>query len=61
MATRNPITGDLIQTKPSSSYADNFDNIFRKKSETEEVDVGDLDEALRELEAIIESRREKVK
>ena len=29
MASKNSITGDLIKTKPSSTYADNFDSIFR--------------------------------
>jgi hypothetical protein len=31
MTTTNPITGDLIQTKPSAKYADNYDAIFRKE------------------------------
>jgi hypothetical protein len=30
MATKNPITGDLIKSKYSDSYADKFDAIFRK-------------------------------
>jgi hypothetical protein len=31
MVARNDITGDVIQTKgASSSYRDNYDNIFRK-------------------------------
>lgn len=65
MATnRNPITGDKIITKPKSkSFDENFDNIFRKPKE-EPIFVGnddDLDEALRELESIIEARREKIK
>lgn len=29
MATKNDITGDLIKTKLSDTYADNFDSIFR--------------------------------
>ena len=35
MATTNPITGDEIRTKPSNTYADNFDSIFRKPQETD--------------------------
>lgn len=30
MVAKNDITGDSIQSKPSSAYADNFDRIFRK-------------------------------
>jgi hypothetical protein len=31
MTTRNPITGDPIQTKPASdNYRENFDRIFRR-------------------------------
>ncbi len=29
MSSKNPITGDLIKSKPSDTYADNFDAIFR--------------------------------
>ena len=29
MSSKNEITGDLIKTKPSDTYADNFDAIFR--------------------------------
>ena len=29
MSSKNDVTGDLIKTKPSSTYADNFDSIFR--------------------------------
>lgn len=28
---KNNITGDLIKTKPSNMYSDNYDGIFRKK------------------------------
>ena len=35
MATRNEHTGDEIRTKPSSTYAGNFDAIFRKPQETD--------------------------
>jgi len=31
MAAHNEHTGDLIQTKPSAKYADNYDAIFRKE------------------------------
>lgn len=31
MTATNPITGDKIQTKPSTKYADNYDAIFGKK------------------------------
>ena len=31
MSAKNDITGDKIQTKPSTSYADNYDAIFSKK------------------------------
>ena len=30
MPNKNSITGDSIVTKPSKTYADNFDSIFRK-------------------------------
>jgi 1,2-phenylacetyl-CoA epoxidase PaaB subunit len=31
MTTRNPITGDPIQTKPATdNYRENFDRVFRK-------------------------------
>ena len=30
MATKNPITGDLIQSIPTKQYSDNYDAIFRK-------------------------------
>jgi len=34
MATKNDITGDLIQSKVNSkAYQDNYDAIFRKKDE----------------------------
>ena len=29
MSSKNDVTGDLIKSKPSSTYADNFDAIFR--------------------------------
>ena len=41
MNKHNLITGDLMQTKPSKTYADNFDAIFRKPKE--EVVVDDVD------------------
>jgi len=31
MASHNEHTGDAIQTKPSTKYADNYDAIFRKE------------------------------
>ena len=37
MNKHNLITGDLMQTKPSKTYADNFDAIFRKPEEKKEV------------------------
>ena len=33
--SKNDITGDKIQTKPSTKYADNFDKIFRNKPSLE--------------------------
>jgi hypothetical protein len=30
MSSKNEHTGDLIKTKPSDTYADNFDAIFRQ-------------------------------
>lgn len=30
MTAKNDITGDAIKTKPSTSYADNYDAIFRQ-------------------------------
>jgi len=33
MSNYNDITGDKLQTKPSKTYADNFDGIFRKPKE----------------------------
>ena len=30
MATKNPITGDTIQSIPTKQYSDNYDAIFRK-------------------------------
>ena len=43
MVARNDITGDAIQTKgTSSSYRDNYDNIFRKnKMQIRAKDNGD--------------------
>ena len=39
MVARNDITGDAIQTKSaSSSYRDNYDNIFRKNKMTPSVE-----------------------
>jgi hypothetical protein len=38
MTTTNPITGDLIKTKPASeNYRDNFDRIFRQTKEIMEA------------------------
>jgi hypothetical protein len=49
MTSRNPITGDSIKTKPSSSYADKFDSIFRKPKEEDLIEAKDkLDEELQE-------------
>ena len=39
MATRNPITNDLIKSKYSSSYADKFDAIFRKPKKMTEQEL----------------------
>lgn len=39
-ASKNDITGDKIQTKPSKAYADNYDAIFRKA--TIKLDINDL-------------------
>lgn len=32
MATTNDITGDLLVSKSSEAYRDNYDRIFRKKA-----------------------------
>lgn len=32
MATKNDITGDLIQSKPSKTYSDNWEKIFGKST-----------------------------
>jgi hypothetical protein len=38
MTTRNPITGDAIQTKPATdTYRKNFDRIFRQTKEIMEA------------------------
>ena len=29
MSSKNDVTGDSIKSKPSNTYADNFDSIFR--------------------------------
>ena len=42
MNKHNLITGDLMQTKPSKTYADNFDAIFRKPKEEVVVDDEDV-------------------
>ena len=42
MNKHNLITGDLMQTKPSKTYADNFDAICRKPKK-EEVVVEELE------------------
>ena len=36
MTAKNDITGDKIQTKSSSAYADNYDAIFRKEEDKDE-------------------------
>ena len=38
MVAKNDITGDSIQSRPSSAYEDNYDRIFRKQKQ------GDLGE-----------------
>ena len=40
MTAKNDITGDKIQTKSSSTYADNYDAIFRKEDKDERVARG---------------------
>jgi hypothetical protein len=47
MATRNPITNDLIKSKHSDTYADRFDAIFRKpkKMTEQELYESELDRA----------------
>ena len=38
MTTRNPITGDPIQTKPATdTYRENFDRIFRQTKQVMEA------------------------
>jgi hypothetical protein len=51
MATKNPITGDLIKSKYSDSYADKFDAIFRKPKDKPKVNWVDAlsDKELEEL------------
>ena len=39
MKNKNNITGDLIQSKPSQLYADNFDAIFRKPKVYTDLEV----------------------
>jgi hypothetical protein len=45
MATKNDVTGDLIKSKYSDSYADKFDAIFRKpkKMTAQELYESELD------------------
>ena len=43
MATKNPITGDLIKSKYSDSYADKFDAIFRKPKKMTEQELYELE------------------
>lgn len=46
MATTNPITGDAIQTKPSTSYADNYNCIdWTAKLNTDEPICSECGEA----------------
>ena len=47
MATKNDVTGDLIKSKYSDSYADRFDAIFRKpkKMTAQELYESELDRA----------------
>lgn len=46
MATTNPITGDLIQTKASAKYADNFGGIdWTVKLNTDEPICSECGEA----------------
>ena len=46
MASKNPITGDLIITKrKSKAFDDNFDAIFRKKPTAQELYESELDRA----------------
>ena len=33
MTAKNDITGDKIQTKPSTKYADNYDAIFNRRGQ----------------------------
>lgn len=41
MATRNPITGDSIRSKPTSDqFRDNFDAIFRKDKPSRIDEIG---------------------
>jgi hypothetical protein len=37
MTAKNDITGDSIQTKPSTKYADNYDAIFKKQGYSREL------------------------
>ena len=50
MATKNPITGDLIKSKYSDSYADKFDAIFRKPDPRKVEDQENEDEAFEKIE-----------
>jgi len=47
MTNKNNITGDLIKTKPSDTYADNFDAIFRKDAELTEEELEELRKLLK--------------
>jgi len=44
MTAKNDITGDKIQTKSSSAYADNYDAIFRKEEDKIEKKYENEDE-----------------
>lgn len=35
MVAKNDITGDSIQSRPSSAYEDNYDRIFRKQKQSD--------------------------
>ena len=59
MTCRNPITGDKIQTKPTTKeYAGNFDAIFRKSAEEKiEKEIKKQKEVALEMQNILKEKK----
>ena len=47
MSNKNEITGDIIKSKHSNIYADNFDKIFIKDTELTEEELEELRKLLK--------------